>query len=71
MDREENGIKRTISNNKILDMKISILETSLFKMEHTKIRLNHDLKNQPRPARQKQAFLQITTDMLNRDRKNA
>jgi len=71
MGREENDIKRTIGNNKILDMTISILETSLFKMERTKKCLNHDLKNQPHPARQKQVFLQTTTDMLNWDHKNA
>jgi hypothetical protein len=49
-------------------MKITILETSSFKTERTKMRLNHDLKKpasscQTKPA----AFLQITTDMLNRD----
>ena len=47
-------LKEQLVTTEILEMKITILETSSLKMECTKMWLNHDLKNQPLPARQKQ-----------------
>ena len=48
------ALQEQIVTAEILEMKITILETSSLKMEHTKMRLKEDLKNQPRPTRQKQ-----------------